>query len=108
MLCVDVQVRMRGATIDWEQVAIARAISGFSNTTSGGVLICGVKDKTKEIVGVADPPTLISWITQAVQNCTFPPSKISVSSMTYYTSPSASVELVVIDVPPGSHLTEAG
>jgi ATP-dependent DNA helicase RecG len=50
---------------------IVKEFIAFANRT-GGVIVVGVDDKTREVVGVADPQTVEQQIAQAVYDSTIP------------------------------------
>lgn len=105
-----VQVQVVDGKVTWRNRDVAIAACGFANTAMGGVLICGVHDKTKEVIGI-DPSssaTVVSHITQALTSCASPPIRSSVSSIQLPDSKGAMKTVVVVDIPPARELTEAG
>lgn len=73
---------------------IVREVIAFANRT-GGVIVVGVDDKTRQVVGVDDPQTVEQQIAQAVYDSTVP---ALVPDIVVTTDPASGKEVVLVQV----------
>ena len=73
---------------------IVREVIAFANRT-GGVIVVGVDDKTRGVVGIEDPQTVEQQIAQAVYDSTVPPL---VPDIVVTTDPASGKPVVLVQV----------